>query len=118
MKINKKNNELELSWYALFWDSNSQKVLYFNIFTHYIIDNLLKEIKKKTVYDRLTLKKHLTADFKYYFWSKAEFEFMISELGTCDHAEKIDIWRQIEPNLDKIVDYVYLKLINKIINNK
>ena len=45
----------------------------------------------------------------YYYWSKSECEFFISDLHGNDY-EKIDIWRQIEPNLNNIVDYINLKM--------
>ena len=45
----------------------------------------------------------------YDYWSKTESEFYISDLHGDDY-EKIDIWRQIEPNLDLIVEYVNSKM--------
>ena len=41
----------------------------------------------------------------YNYWSKSEYEFLISDIWGMDY-EKVDVWRQIEPNLNQIVEYV------------
>ena len=52
----------------------------------------------------------------YDYWGKAECEFFISGLFG-DDCEKVDLWKQIEPNLDIITEYVNqkcdLNLFNK-----
>lgn len=44
----------------------------------------------------------------YHYWSKTECEIVIGGLHCkyLDEFEKIDMYRQIEMNLDKIVKYV------------
>ena len=100
-----KNSNLE--WYVLRWDFNKKKIIDYNIL-HGVAEDLHKYVKKKKVYNRRTLKEYLKSHFMYYYWSKAECEFYISDLHGDDY-EKIDMWRQIQPNLDKIVDYVNIR---------
>lgn len=47
----------------------------------------------------------------YRYWSKCEHEVIISGLSSraLEDAEKIDVWKQLEINLDNIVEYVNLK---------
>ena len=44
----------------------------------------------------------------YYYWSKAEHETVIGGLSAKEDNdfEKHDIWWQLEPNLDRICEYI------------
>ena len=44
------------------------------------------------------------------YWSRAEYEIMVSGLFDTDKPEKIDVWYQIEMNLDNIAEYLITKL--------
>jgi hypothetical protein len=52
----------------------------------------------------------------YRYWCKCEFEVIIGGLfsKTIDELDKIDVWYQIEPNLDTIVDYLNYKMDLKL----
>lgn len=39
----------------------------------------------------------------YMFWSKCEYEIIVSQWPPTDKSSKVDVWQQIEPNLDLIV---------------
>lgn len=58
-----------------------------------------------------TLKEVLRQEFMYHYWCRAEFEMAIGSLHErkFNEAEKVDIWRQLEPNLDIIAEYVNIK---------
>lgn len=45
------------------------------------------------------------------YWCRTEHEILVSDLGSVltTNAEKVDIWRQLEMNLDRIVEYVNMK---------
>ena len=60
---------------------------------------------------------------RYYYWSRTEHEILVGGLFKNCKLEKIDIFRQIEMNLDRITEYVNKELkIEKeqkmIIHNK
>lgn len=39
----------------------------------------------------------------YLFWCKCEYEIIVSQWPPTDKSSKVDVWQQIEPNLDLIV---------------
>ena len=99
-----KIRNVELEWYVLRWDVNSKKVINYNILK-WLKEDIANEVRRKKIYNKDTLYDYLKRQFMYYYWSKTECEFFISDLHGDDY-EKVDIWRQIEPNLNHIVEYV------------
>ena len=103
-----KVKNVNLEWYVLRWDSNAKKVMNYNIL-QWRKEDIAKEVRSGHVYNKSILREYLKTVFMYEYWSKTECEFYISDLHGNDY-EKIDIWRQIEPNLDRIVEYVNEKM--------
>lgn len=97
-----------LEWYVLHWDPHSKCVDNYNILAG-IKEDVAKEIKRKKISDIDTLTNYLKRQFMYYYWSKTECEFYVSDLSG-NNYERIDMWRQIEPNLNRIVAYVNSKM--------
>lgn len=103
-----KVKNVNLEWYVLRWDFNSKKVINYNIL-QWRKEDIANEVRRKSIYNKSILREYLKTTFMYDYWSKTECEFYISDLHGDDY-EKIDIWRQIEPNLDLIVEYVNSKM--------
>lgn len=103
-----KVKSIDLKWYVLRWDFNSKKVVNYNIL-QWRKEDIANEVREKSIYNKSILREYLKTTFMYDYWSKTECEFYISDLHG-DDCEKIDIWRQIEPNLDLIVEYVNSKM--------
>ena len=100
-----------LSWKTLNWDSNKRKVVNYEVFGKHYEEELRKARKNKKFTDRESLKDYLRRDFQYHYWSKAECEMMIGGLSEkFDIPEKIDVFRQLDMNLDRITDYVIEEL--------
>ena len=97
-----KNSNLE--WYVLRWSYSARQVSYYNIL-HGIVEDLAKEVRHKNIYNKDTLKNYLKTLFVYRYCNKSECEFYVSDLHGNDYR-KIDMWKQIEPNLNQIVNYV------------
>lgn len=106
MKIKNSN----MKWYVLYHDFNTKKVTNYDVMCG-IAEFVSIKIKKGEIHDLASLKEALRREFMYHYWSKAEFEMTVSGLSERDfaNAEKIDIWRQLEPNLDIITEYVNIK---------
>lgn len=49
-------------------------------------------------------KEFITRWGKYMFWARCEYEVIIKQWPTTDKSYKIDIWQQIEYNLDLIAE--------------
>lgn len=103
-----KVKNVNLEWYVLRWDFNSKKVVNYNIL-QWRKEDIANEVRRKGIHNKSILREYLKTAFMYDYWSKTECEFYISDLHG-DEYEKIDIWRQIEPNLDLIVEYVNSKM--------
>ena len=105
-----KIKNVDLEWYVLRWDSTTKKVVNYNIL-YDIIEDLHREVKAKRVYNKSILREYLKTELMYRYWSKSECEMAVGGLFSIhpDEFEKIDMWRQIEPNLNNIVEYVNIK---------
>lgn len=109
MKI--KNANLE--WNVLMADSNTKKIKNYNVLGYELVEELHKEIvKKKTITNYEQLKEKIRKWCMYYYWSKCECEISVGNLFAKypEEYEKIDAFRQIEMNLDRIVEYIMREL--------
>lgn len=97
-----------LEWNTYLEDINKRKIIIFNVFKHYsFYEDLKKIIKKyKTIED---FSKELKRICMYYFWSKCEYEIIITCWPKWDKfkEEKIDVYSQLNLNWDKFVNYIW-----------
>ena len=107
-----KVKNVNLEWYVLRWDFNTKKVVNYNIL-QWRKEDIANEVRLKHLHNKSILKEYLKTVFIYDYWSKCECEMLVGDLHTDDY-EKIDIWKQIEPNLDNIVDYINIKMDLKL----
>lgn len=109
MKIKK----VKLEWYAFRYDSNKQKLVFINVLNG-MEEEIAKKVRKgkkdkwKPVTDYNSFKDYIKGDLMYHYWSKSEHEVVIYDLFDTDdeRGEKHDIWWQLEPNLDRICEYI------------
>lgn len=95
---------MKLEYYVLAERNN--KIIRYNVLNNWEED--IKKAKKK-IKKKSELKEWLIKEFKYYYWSKTEHEIVVSGLFGKEF-EKIDIWYQLELNIDIITDYVWEKM--------
>lgn len=109
-----KVKSIKLEWYAFRYEWNKHKLVFTNVL-YGMEEEIAKKIRKskkdnyKPVYDYDTFKEYIKGELMYYYWSKAEHEVIIADLfDNKDEAkwEKHDIWWQLEPNLDRICEYI------------
>lgn len=104
-----KIKNVDLKWNVLYYDFNSKKIRSYDVMNG-IKDAVVKEIKAENIYNRTTLTLFLKKEFMYRYWSRTEYEILVSGLNTeFSTAEKIDIYKQLEMNIDQIVDYIIYK---------
>lgn len=102
-----------LDWKVLRYDPNSCKIVNYNIFgTSDSYEKQLKKARRKREFTNYEeLKEYLRKDFLYHFWSKSECEIIVCSLSiNWNEFEKIDIYRQLEMNLDRIAEYIIKEL--------
>ena len=110
-----KVKNVELKWNVLYWNTNKNKVENYNIFSNDFKNNLYEKIKTKKITNYNELKEDINKWAMYHYWSKTECEMAIGplwpkELKDLEKFEKIDMYRQIEMNLDRITEYIINKM--------
>ena len=97
-----------MEWNVFYHNVNSQKIETFNIFKHgaffeYVSNHLNKCKTKEEFAEKLKSELH------YYFWSKAEYELIISPWcgGRYTDDIKVDIYTQVMNNWSIFLDYVW-----------
>ena len=95
---------MNLEWNVLIHDFNKDKIKKYNIFRADLFEDI-KNAKCKTFGE---LREIIDKWAKYHYWSRAEYEIVVGGLFSKypEKFEKIDIYRQIEINLDRITEYV------------
>lgn len=110
---------VKLEWYAFRYSWNDHKLVFTNVLVG-MEEKIAKKIKKgakdnwRPVTDYNSFKDWLKGEFRYYYCSKSEHEMLIFAdlIDNKDEAkwEKHDIWWQLEPNLDRICEYIISKM--------
>lgn len=101
----------KLEYMAIMHDWNSHSLKYVNVLGNRLKDDIIKSIKSGDIHDKDSLKKRVIVLLRYYYMSKTEYEVMVGDLF-CKPEEmfKIDVWYQLEPNIDHIIDYIIKEL--------
>lgn len=99
---------MSAEWNVYRYNMNRRKIEPFNIFDHWSFSEDVKKYKKKCK-DKDEFAEELKHSLFYYFWSKAEYEVLISPWcgGSEKDAVKIDVYSQVMLNWDKFVEYVW-----------
>lgn len=97
-----------LEWNVYIGDINKRRITIFNVFEHYsFYKDLKKEIK---IYKNIEeFADRLRRIVMYYFWSKCEYEIILTCCPSWDKfkEEKIDVYSQLDLNWDKFVNYIW-----------
>lgn len=102
-----KTKNIDLKWHVLHYDFNTDEIVSYNVLYGFN-DVINKNVKNKTIHDRASLKEFLISEFRYHYWCRSEHEILVSGLHSKDlkNTKKIDVYYQLEMNLDRIVDYI------------
>lgn len=101
----------ELKWFVFVEDINKKRIKVYNIFEHkdFMEDcdgawgDYINEHR-----DFSKFKKDIESNLMYYFWSKCEWEIVLSDFPPSDsfQKKKIDVYQQVKINWDKFIDYL------------
>lgn len=75
-----------------------------------------KNYKKKPITTKSELKSFVDSHFRYCYWAKCEWEFIVRDWPSFDEEKdvKVDVYQQLKPNLDLIVDMLWNQLKERI----
>lgn len=126
----------KMQWNVFMRDMNSHKITVFNVFDHATFSKKVEKLRGKKL-SRDEFSKGLKSAAMYHFWSKCEYEVVVTswppyveqeelkrlasiELTRLasdkpyyrtdvrlEIGEKIDVYQQLALNWDKFVDYAY-----------
>ena len=104
-RINNKEVIL-IEWYVYYHDFNAQKIIKWNVFNHGTFKNEVNKILQEKL-NKDNFSEKLKREVMYYFWSKCEYEIILSPwTGRADDI-KIDIYDQIMMNWNSFVGYMW-----------
>ena len=98
-----------LEWYVYVSNFNARNIESHNVFNHGgLVDDIRKNLKKNGE-DREAFEAQLRRDLMYWYWSKCEWEIIISHWPPRQDAAdaKIDVFDQIMLNWKRFCDYVW-----------
>lgn len=88
----------------------------YNVLSESLLEDMLKAVGKKyydldkNKYDYLDTREKfinkLKHEFMYRYWGKCEWEFIVSNWVCTDFEQKVDVWAQLEPNVEVIADLI------------
>lgn len=122
-----------LKWIVYGDDFNSREIVKYNIFDHMSFVEDVYKIKKKFKNDFESFSKEVKRSLMYYFWSKCEYEVIITDWPTSfvtqksiediketpsgrvdgvqlEKGIKVDIYDQVGLNWDAFINYLWNNL--------
>ena len=101
----------DLCWNVYNEDFNARKIVVFNIFDHYrFVKDCAKELKKAKD-DREAGEKIFKSNLMYFFWSKCEYEVVITPWinpkKSKEYDRKIDVYEQVMNNWHVFFEYAW-----------
>lgn len=103
--------KVDLEWNVILVDLNSRKIKNYNVLYSYNED-IYKEYTKGKIKTLEELKNYLKLTLQRQYWARFEYEIAVGGLSSKypEEYEKIDAFRQISMNLDRITEYVNWKM--------
>ena len=101
---------LPVVWNVYYYNLNKRKIEIHNVFNHWrFIENSAKHIKKFKE-DKEGLKEQIHKELMYYYWSKYEWEIIVTPYTSRPKKEeeiKIDVYEQVMLNWDQFFEYFW-----------
>ena len=99
----------DMEWYVYVEDINGRRITTYNIFQHGRFMDDVQKIYKRYKNDFDIFSCEIQKSLHYYFWSKAEWEIILSDWpeSSMFQKEKIDVYDQVMLNWDIFIRYVW-----------
>ena len=105
-----------MTWNVFTFDFNSKKLKIYNVLSHTLfvesVEKRAKELYRDNLPDYTKFREYVRLELQYYFWSKCEWELVMSPWPPHedDEGEKIDVYDQVMLNFDQFYKYLYYGL--------
>ena len=97
---------------VLLWDINGNRLVPYDVLPYFRREyNELKKSERPTTREQMT--EFVRRNGMYRYWARCEYEIIISPWPNQDKDVKIDVWAQIEMNLDLVVDILMSEFCNE-----
>ena len=99
-----------LEWKAYYHEWNGNKIIPFNVFDHGRFYADCKKNARKNIHDYETFCDQLRKDTMYWFWSKCEWEIVLTpwvRRSSADVDIKIDVYDQLHLNWEQFCKYTW-----------
>lgn len=98
-----------LTWNVYIENFNLRKIEPYNVFRHSGFCNSVRMAAKKCSEDREAFINELRHELMYYFWSKCEWELILTSWPPAErfNDEKVSVYDQVWLNWDRFCDYVW-----------
>lgn len=98
-----------LEWYVYVSNFNAKRIETYNVFNHAGFTDDLRKNAKKNSENREAFEEQLRRSLMYWYWSKCEWEIMLSEWPHREDSKdmKVDVFSQIWLNKQRFCDYVW-----------
>lgn len=98
-----------LTWNVYISEFNDNRIETYNVFDHYSFMEDCRKNAKKCADNKEAFAEKVRRDLMYYFWSKCEWEIILSHWPPREDAreEKIDVYDQVMLNWNVFIDYLW-----------
>ena len=104
-----RETQQQLVWNVFVGNFNLRRIEVYNIFDHSSFRKDCAKNAKKFKNDKASFAEGVRGDLMYYFWSKCEWEIILSRWPSHDddREEKVDVYTQVAINWDQFIDYLW-----------
>lgn len=101
----------EMHWNVIVEDFNGRKIGTYDIFRHGNFAEDVRKAYKKYRNDHDSFCENVRKSLAYYFWSKCEWEVIVSAWPPSDRIpdKKVDVYEQVMMNWDVFIGYVWTR---------
>lgn len=99
----------EMHWRVFVYDFNGKRIGEYDIFEHYRFAEDVRKAYKKHRNDHDAFCESVRKSLAYYFWSKCEWEVILSAWPPSDRVpeRKVDVYEQVMLNWNVFIEYVW-----------
>lgn len=96
-----------LCWNVYVGNFNDKSIELHNVFEHGGFLNGCRDAARKYKKDKAGFAEAIESELLYYYWSKCEWEVVISSWPDGKYEKKIDVYTQVMNNWEQFIDYLW-----------